>query len=170
MSVFRIAGLVAIAATAVVWALLLRPQFLGGPAAYAVVSGTSMEPNLQNGDLVVARHRSSYRVGDTVLYRIPEGETGAGSLIIHRIIGGTATSGWIVQGDNKDVPDLWRPKSADIVGSQWVSVPGAGSLLGRAMSPLALALISTMLALLLGLPAAVAWAVDSRSRQPVTPR
>src|SRR5918999_2097887 len=148
----RLTGWVVVAAIVASWALLLRPQFLGGPAAYVVVSGVSMEPTLANGDLVVVHRQSRYRVGDTVVYRVPEGETGAGSLIVHRIIGGSATSGWIVQGDNKDVPDLWRPTSDDVVGSLWVRVPGAGSLLGQAMSPLALASLSTMLALLLGVP------------------
>jgi signal peptidase I len=124
-----------------------------------------MEPSLRNGDLVIAHRRSIYRIGDTVVYRVPEGETGAGSLIIHRIVGGSAASGWIVQGDNKDVPDLWRPKAGEVVGSLWVSVPGAGSLLGRALSPLGLASISTLLALLLGLPATAAGALESRSRR-----
>jgi signal peptidase len=161
----RVAGWVVIAAIVAAWALLLRPQFLGGPAAYVVVSGVSMEPGLHTGDLVVVHRRSSYRIGDAVLYRVPKGETGAGSLVIHRIVGGSAASGWIIQGDNRDVPDLWRPKSDDVVGSLWVSVPGVGSLLGQAMSPLALASISTLLALLLGLPAAAAGAIDSRPRR-----
>jgi signal peptidase len=152
----RLTGWVVVAAIVASWALLLRPQFLGGPAAYVVVSGVSMEPTLANGDLVVVHRQGRYRVGDTVVYRVPEGETGAGSLIVHRIIGGSATSGWIVQGDNKDVPDLWRPTSSEVVGSLWVRVPGAGSLLGQAMSPLALASLSTMLALLLGVPAVLA--------------
>jgi signal peptidase I len=163
--VARVAGWVVIAAVVAAWAFLLRPQLLGGPAAYVVVSGVSMEPSLHSGDLVVVHRRSSYRMGDTVLYRVPAGETGAGSLIIHRIIGGSAASGWIIQGDNRDVPDLWRPKNDDLVGSLWVSVPGAGSILSQTMSPLALATISTLLALFLGLPAAAVGAVDSRSRR-----
>jgi signal peptidase len=163
--VVRLTAWAAVAGLVVAWALLLRPQFLGGPAAYVVVSGVSMEPSLRNGDLVIAHRRSSYRIGDTVVYRVPEGETGAGSLIIHRIVGGSAASGWVVQGDNKDVPDLWRPQSDDVVGSLWASMPGAGSILGQAMSPLALASISTLIALLLGLPAAAAGAVESRSRR-----
>ncbi|HEV3478199.1 MAG TPA: signal peptidase I [Gaiellaceae bacterium] len=163
--VLRAAGWVVIAAIVATWVLLLRPQFLAGPAAYVVVSGISMEPSLHNGDLVVVHRRDRYRIGDTVLYRVPKGETGAGSLIIHRIIGGSAATGWIVQGDNKQVPDLWRPKSGDVVGSLWASVPGFGSVLGQAMSPLALASISTVLALLLGLPAAAVGAVESQSRR-----
>src|SRR5918992_2616401 len=163
--VLRFGGSIAVVAAVVVWALLLRPQFLAGPAAYVLVSGVSMEPTLRNGDLVVAHRRDSYRIGDVVVYRVPKGETGAGSLIIHRIVGGSAAKGWVVQGDNKDVPDLWRPRNTDVAGVMWASVPGAGTVLARGMSPFGLASISTLLAAFLGLPAAVMTAVDSRSRR-----
>jgi signal peptidase len=96
---------------------------------------------------------------------VPKGDIGAGSLIIHRIVGGSAAAGWIVQGDNKDVPDLWRPRRSDVVGAMWASVPSAGSILARATSPSVLALISVLLALFLGLPGAVATAADSRLRR-----
>jgi signal peptidase I len=161
----RFAGWVAIAVIVVAWGLLFRPQFLGGPAAYVMVSGTSMEPVLHTGDLVIAHRRSHYRVGDTVLYRVPKGETGAGALIIHRIIGGSRRSGWMVKGDNRDTPDLWRPKSNEVIGSRWVRVPAVGRVLAYAMTPLGLASLSTVLALLFGLPAAVLRAVDTPSRR-----
>jgi signal peptidase I len=158
----RILATAVILAAVAAWALFLRPQSLGGPAAYVMVSGMSMEATLHNGDLVVVHRRTSYRIGDVVAYRVPKGEIGAGSLIIHRIIGGSAAAGWIVQGDNKDVPDLWRPRSSGVVGALWVSVPSAGSILARATSPFVLASIAALLALFLGLPRAVANAVDLR--------
>jgi signal peptidase I len=163
-------GTAVLLAAVVAWVFLLRPQFLGGPAAYVLVSGISMEPTLHNGDLVLAHRQSRYRVGDTVVYRVPEGDTGAGSLIIHRIVGGSAAAGWIVQGDNKDVPDLWRPRSSEVVGAMWVSVPGAGTVLARTTSPFALASISTLLALFVGLPGIVLNAAESRSRRRTRPR
>src|SRR5919109_4926399 len=163
----RLAGWTVGAALIAVWALLFRPQFLGGPAAYVMVSGMSMEPTLHNGDLVIAHRRSDYGVGDTLVYRVPNRDTGAGSMIIHRIVGGSAKSGWIVQGDNKEISDLWRPKAEDVVGSKWVSVPGAGTVLAYALSPLALATISTFLAFFIGLPAAAVEALDSRPRRRV---
>jgi signal peptidase len=163
----RLGGWTLMAAIVVVWALLFRPQFLGGPAAYVMVSGMSMEPTLHNGDLVVAHRRDHFRVGDTVVYRVPKGEAGAGSMIIHRIVGGSAAKGWIVQGDNRDVPDLWRPKAGNIVGSTWLHVPGAGTILAYAMSPFALATISTFLAFFIGLPSAAVEALDSRPRRRV---
>ena len=161
----RIAGWTLAAIAVVVWALLFRPQFLGGPAVYVMVSGISMEPTLHNGDLVIARRQDSYRVGDTVVYRVPKGDTGAGSMIIHRIVGGSAARGWDVRGDNREIPDLWHPKSSDIAGSLWISAPGAGRLLAYTLRPVPLAMISTFLALLIGLPGAAVEAVETRSRR-----
>jgi signal peptidase len=163
-------GTAVLLAAVIAWAFLLRPQFLGGPAGYVMVSGMSMEPTLRNGDLVIAHRQSRYRVGDTILYRVPKGDTGAGSLIIHRIVGGSAAAGWVVQGDNKDVPDLWRPRSSEVVGAMWASVPGAGTVLARTTSPFALASISTLIALFAGLPGIVVNAAESRSRRRVRPR
>lgn len=67
----------------------------------AVVEGTSMEPTLQSGDLVIVIKRVSLRdieVGDIVVYRR------GGTLIIHRVIrieGDTL----ITKGDNNWLPD-----------------------------------------------------------------
>jgi signal peptidase I len=72
----RIALAAALLALVVAWVVLLRPQLLGGSAAYVVVSGTSMEPTLSDGDFVLARKRSSYRVGDVVAFSRPEGRPG----------------------------------------------------------------------------------------------
>jgi signal peptidase I len=130
------------------WFFFLRPAPLGGPASYVMVSGVSMEPNLQDGDFVVARERPSYEIGDVVVYRVPQGEVGEGSLIIHRVIGGDEATGYVTQGDNPDiqVPDPWRPTSDDIMGSLWLSVPGMGNVLGYLRSPFAIALFAALVA------------------------
>jgi signal peptidase len=112
-----------------VWFLLFRPLSVGGTAAYATVAGTSMEPGLHTGDLVIAQAQDGYQVGDVVVYRIPSGQPGEGSLVIHRIIGGEGTVGFILQGDNRDQPDPWRPTAADILGRGWITIPAAGNLL-----------------------------------------
>jgi signal peptidase I len=121
------------------WLVFLRPEVLGGSTSYVLVSGTSMEPRLSNGDVVVARRRDSYRRGAVVAYRVPKGEAGAGAIVIHRIVGGSEASGYVVQGDNRTAPDLWRPKSRDIIGALWLSMPRAGRALAFLGSPLALA-------------------------------
>src|SRR5213592_2340237 len=60
---------------------LALPQGLGGRAGWVLVSGTSMLPHLHTGDLVLARHRSSYHVGEVIAYRVPEGQVGAGHVV-----------------------------------------------------------------------------------------
>jgi signal peptidase len=134
---------------AVVWIFLLRPQALGGPAAYVIVSGKSMEPTLKNGDLVVALERSSYRVGDVVAYRIPEGEEGAGALVIHRITGGSAHAGYVLQGDNRTGEDIWRPQPPDIAGDMRVRLPRVGLFLTFVRTPLGMALFGGVVAFFL---------------------
>jgi signal peptidase len=116
------------------WWLLLGPQFLGGPAAYVMVRGVSMEPTLHEGDLVIARKHDAYQVGDIVAFHVPEGKPGAGSLIIHRIarIEGER---FVMRGDNKNAPDPWQPTADDVVGELWFSVPGAADHFARLREP-----------------------------------
>jgi signal peptidase I len=111
------------------WFFLLGPQLVGGPAAYLVVSGISMQPTLHAGDLVIARHARRYRVGDVIAYRVPEHELGAGTLIIHRIVRGSARTGFVTKGDNRARADPWRPTPPRIVGKTWVEVPRLGLVL-----------------------------------------
>ena len=63
------------------------------------VSGTSMLPTLEDGDLVVIQHVpfSSLQVGDIIVYNPPCSATG--SSVIHRIIEPSG-GGFITKGDN----------------------------------------------------------------------
>lgn len=126
----------------VAWGVLLRPQILGGPVAYVIVSGESMEPTFANGDLVLAKKKSSYRVGDVVAYRVPKGDPGAGALVIHRLVGGSARVGYLTKGDNREGRDLWRPRPSDILGSVYFRAPRAGLALAFMRTPLGLALLA----------------------------
>lgn len=108
------------------WLVLLRPVALGGPASYEVVAGVSMKPGLEPGDLVIAQTQPAYGQGDVIVFHVPTDGQGPGPLVVHRIIGGDATSGFVVKGDNKPSPDPWRPRPADIVGRSWITVPGGG--------------------------------------------
>src|SRR5947208_4675826 len=92
---------------ALLWFCL--PQGLGGRAGWVLVSGTSMLPHLHTGDLVLVERQSSYRIGEVVAYRVPNGEVGAGHVVIHRIVGGNGKTGWTMQGDNRTAADLWHP-------------------------------------------------------------
>ena len=119
-----------------------RPQSLGGPAAYVLVSGKSMLPRYHTGDLVLVERQSHYHVGQVIAYRVPKGDATAGAQVIHRIIGGDAKHGFVVQGDNRTAPDVWRPKPADIVGAKAMRFPNAVVLLQYLRSPLLLALMA----------------------------
>ena len=119
--------------------MFLRPQSLGGPAGYVLVSGKSMLPLYHTGDLVLVERQSSYHVGDVIAYRVPKGDPMAGAQVIHRIIGGDAKHGFVVQGDNRTAPDVWRPKPEDIVGAKALRIPNAVVVLQYLRSPLLLA-------------------------------
>jgi signal peptidase len=141
-SVLNALGLALAIAAVVGWAMFLRPQSLGGPAAYVLVSGKSMLPRYHTGDLVLVEHRSSYHVGEVIAYRVPKGDPMAGAQVIHRIVGGDARHGFVVQGDNRTAPDVWRPKPGDIVGTKVLRIPDAIVVLQYLRSPLTLALLA----------------------------
>jgi signal peptidase I len=130
------------------WFVALRPQAVGGPAGFALVSGTSMLPVMHNGDLVIVHHRDGYRIGDVIAYRVPKGDPAAGAQIIHRIVGGDARTGFVVQGDNRTAADIWRPKPHDIVGRAWVHVPHAGRVVSFAHTPLFLGALAATMAIM----------------------
>ena len=128
-------GLLLIAVGIAAWFFVLRPTALGGPASYIFVSGTSMEPTLVTGDLVVLQRADVYAKGDVIAFAIPEGEPGAGAFVIHRIVGGSAEDGFVMQGDNKPVPDDWRPTPDLIQGHLWLHISGAGSVVAWLKQP-----------------------------------
>jgi signal peptidase len=138
----KVAGISLAILVCLFWAQYLRPQSLGGNAAYVLVSGKSMLPRYHTGDLVLVEHQSAYRVGELIAYRVPKGDPMAGSQVIHRIIGGDAQHGFVVQGDNRTAPDVWRPKTADIVGAKVLRLPGAVVVLQFLRSPLLLGLMA----------------------------
>jgi signal peptidase len=117
------------------WYVLLAPTSIGGPASYVWVSGTSMEPTLRTGDFVVLRRAEQYGIGDIVAYRIPAGEPAAGTFVIHRIVGGSADTGFVTQGDNKDGPDRWQPTSGDVLGAQVFVWAGGARVIGWLRDP-----------------------------------
>ena len=139
---WSIGSIVLLIAACAFWAMFLRPQSLGGPAGYVLVSGHSMNPLYHTGDMILVRRHSSYTVGDIIAYRVPRGDAMAGAQVIHRIVGGNATHGFVVQGDNRTAPDVWRPKPGDIVGSASLQIPHAVVALQFLRSPLLLGLFA----------------------------
>ena len=135
----------------VAWFVMLRPTSLGGPTTYVIVSGSSMQPTLHSGDLVIAFEHESYSVGDVVVYRVPGAEAGAGTNIVHRIVGGNPRTGFLVKGDSREGPDNWKPTAKEILGEMEVSVPSAGSGLVFLRTPAGMALLAGLTTLLIAL-------------------
>ncbi|MDC7121468.1 signal peptidase I [Cellulomonas fimi] len=124
--VLRAVASVLIYAAAAVAAWLLWPTNLGGCTTLTIVSGRSMEPTYETGDLVVSRCGTP-QVGDVVVYRPDELD---GGRIIHRLVGGDGTNGWVVQGDNNDWTDPFAPTNDQILGVAQLHVAKVG-LVGR---------------------------------------
>lgn len=55
---------------------------------------------------------------------------------------------WILQGDNKDKPDFWRPTSEEITGKRWLLISRSGRVLVLLGSPLVFALGASLLVFL----------------------
>ena len=116
---------------ALVLGWLLWPSSLGGCTTLTIVSGESMEPTYYTGDLVVSRC-GPVEIGDVIVYSPPDV---GGARVIHRIVDGDA-SGWIVQGDNNDFLDPWKPTEENILGSAVLHLPQVGKFAAILLSPL----------------------------------
>lgn len=138
----RVASVALAVAVVATWAWFLLPQSLGGRAAWVLVSGKSMLPTYKTGDLVLVRKQASYHAGEVIAYRVPQGDPMQGLQVIHRIIGGNAANGFVVQGDNRTAPDSWRPKPRDIVGAELVRIPYGVVVIQNLRSPLMLGLLA----------------------------
>lgn len=129
-----------LAAAAVSW-VLLAPPSLGG-SIYATVAGSSMQPSLHAGDLVVLRPASAYRVGDVVAYRSSAGNV----VLLHRIVA-VSDGRYTLKGDANDWLDADRPRRADVLGAQWFSVPAIGGVLGGRVAMVAILVPAALLAI-----------------------
>jgi len=122
----------------------------GSPVRMVVVAGESMLPTLSSGDAVVTLRRSSYDVGDVVAYRVPAGQPGAGTVVIHRIVRATP-AGLLLQGDNNGGLDPWTPGQAQIVGERALTIPQLGPVVGFFRTALGAALIAAFVTFLFAL-------------------
>lgn len=106
-------------------AYALWPSSWGGCSTLTIVSGHSMEPTYATGDLVWSRCGDP-EAGDVVVYEPPDTN---GARVIHRIVDGNGTDGWIMQGDNNDFLDPWKPDNSAVLGIATVHIPRLGGIL-----------------------------------------
>lgn len=115
---------------AIAW--LIWPTSLGGNTSFVIVSGQSMAPTYESGDLVIA-YDIAADVGDVIVYS-PASLDGA--QVVHRIIGGDAEAGWQVQGDNNDFVDPFFPSGGEVRGVVLFHLPHAGAFTTWLLNPL----------------------------------
>jgi signal peptidase I len=121
--------------------LLVGPRALGGPTSILAVSGNSMEPRINAGDLIVVRAGGPYHVGQIVAYHnIP-----ASATFLHRIVA-TGGTGFVMQGDHNGWVDPGTAEPDQIVGRLWIRIPGGGSAFKWVAAPLHGALLAALAA------------------------
>jgi len=128
------------------------PRQFGGPATYTIALGKSMEPTFHQGDLIILRTADQYFAGDVIAYRSATLNT----TVLHRIISVDA-AGFTTRGDHNTFYDPDHPRPADVIGSVWLRLPGAGSWLDAARQPANAATLFALAGLFgMGVPAAIA--------------
>ena len=74
----------------------------GVPVHFAEVSGTSMEPTLTEGDLLVGFETNSIETGDVVI--VQDEACFESEYVVHRVVDVTE-DGYATQGDNNSISD-----------------------------------------------------------------
>lgn len=110
--------------------MIFGPVQLGGPVAYVIISGNSMEPEIELGDLVIARRAQDYEISQAVVYQHPQI-----GFVYHRIVAQEEGS-YILKGDNNDWLDSYQPSENEILGVGRFVIPGAGNLVRTLREPL----------------------------------
>ena len=127
-------------------ALLAGPTALGGPTSVLAVSGNSMEPRINSGDLILVRTGGPYHVGQIVAYHnLP-----AAANFLHRIIG-TRGTGFVMKGDHNGWVDPGTAQPSQVIGSLWIRIPHGGSVFRWIANPLHGAVWAALAALAIGL-------------------
>jgi signal peptidase I len=110
-------------------------SFSGVVKARVVLTG-SMAPTINPGDIILTTPTKNVtpKIGNIVAYVGRRFDGTAVGVFSHRIIGGDATTGFIVKGDHNPSPDTQHPKIPDITGVVIFIIP----VIGRFLTPKAL--------------------------------
>jgi signal peptidase I len=110
--------------------VFFAPAQLGGNVEYVIITGNSMQPGIQQNDLILVRANDHYKIGDAVAYDNPELDR----IVFHRIIDGNSLH-YTLQGDNNTWVDSYQPSQAEIIGKQWFRVAKAGKVVEWTRKP-----------------------------------
>ena len=96
-----------------------------------VVLTGSMIPAINPGDMVISTtpDKKTPEIGDVVVYSGKRFDGTEVASFAHRIIGGNATTGFTVKGDNNPDPDTQKPVLSEIEGVVLLTIPFVGQLL-----------------------------------------
>jgi signal peptidase I len=125
------------------WMTLAPPQ-LGGRTMLATSYGSSMEPLIHRGDVLVLRKGGPARVGDVVGYR----SAILGKLVVHRVHR-VDRGRLVLKGDNNSFLDPDRVPQSAVVGHLAFHVPRAGVVVEELRRPQAAAGLGVVAALFL---------------------
>jgi signal peptidase I len=117
----------------------VAPPQLGGHTAYVTTVGTSMEPLLHAGDLVIVRERPPYAVGDVVAYQSPQLHT----VVLHRIVARDG-SRYVFKGDNNTWFDAYHPTKDQLIGRMVMHLNGVGGRIGMVRTPAGMSTIAAL--------------------------
>lgn len=114
----------------------------GAIKARVVLTG-SMVPTINPGDVVILANPkyTPPHIGSIVAYTARRFDGTAVATFTHRIIGGDASSGFIVKGDANPSPDIQRPRISDISGVQILTI----RYLGKVVTPKSLIILVPVL-------------------------
>ena len=117
-----------IASVAVAVLVCLGIAGFAGLFSIRVVLTGSMVPTINPGDAIVTLSDTlrDPAKGDVVVYTGRRLDGTPVASFAHRIIGGSAEAGWIVQGDANPEPDTQHPKAADIESVVVTTIPVIG--------------------------------------------
>lgn len=142
-------------------ALLFVVAIVDGSPRPVKVVGTSMEPDIRSGDVVVIQRQPDYAVGDVVAFRA--GNL-AGSVVLHRIIG-VADGRYVLKGDNNRFIDEYQPTRDEVLGRSVIVVPQARAVVEFLGSPAYFGIAFAVVAAVVGFRLVVAERRRPRSRR-----
>lgn len=143
----RFIGLFLFFGVLITWIFFFLPKPLGGPIEYIYVNGSSMTGTLNNGDLVLSKSASNYKIGDIVVF-----ETKQNGTVVHRLVS-FENNVFRSKGDNLAGIDPWVVSKENIRGVVIYRLSGVGTAVAFLISqPLIFALGVGILSTLSYLP------------------
>lgn len=115
--------------------VFLAPTTVGGNSEYLIITGNSMAPEFNVGDLVIIQPKAEYHVNDIIAFSDPN----LNKTIFHRIIEADLDH-FKLKGDNNTWVDSFQPQYSDIIGRLWLHIPKVGAWFSWFRTPVVLSI------------------------------